>query len=525
MNPFPCVVLTAAAFAVARPADAENRPPNILFCIADDASYPHMSVYGCPWVHTPAFDRVAKEGILFTHAYTPNAKCAPSRACILTGRNSWQLKEAANHVPFFPPEFKVFTEVLAEHGYFVGKTNKGWAPGIALDAQGEPRSLTGRSFDRRKTPPPTTGISPNDYAANFQDFLDAAPAGSPWFFWYGSAEPHREYEQGTGVRVGGRRLDQIDRVPGCWPDNETVRNDMLDYALEIEHFDRHLGRMLDLLAQRGQLENTLVVVTSDNGMPFPRAKGQQYETSSHMPLAVMWKRGVKSLGRAVDDYVSFIDFAPTFLELAGLNWAETGMASSPGRSLTDILTSDKAGQVNPQRDHVLIGQERHDVGRPNDVGYPIRGIVRSQMLYLQNFAPDRWPVGNPETGYLNTDASPTKSLILQARREGSAVAHWNLCFGKRPPEEMYSLADDPDCLRNLADRPEHAARKATLRDQLVAELKAQDDPRMSGRGAVFDEYPYADERVRHFYERYMRGEKIKAGWVNESDFEAGPLEK
>ena len=91
--------------------------PNILFCIADDASYPHMGAYGCDWVKTPAFDRVARQGLLFTRAYTPNAKCAPSRACILTGRNSWQLKEACNHIPFFPAEFKSYVEALAEHGY------------------------------------------------------------------------------------------------------------------------------------------------------------------------------------------------------------------------------------------------------------------------------------------------------------------------------------------------------------------------------------------------------------------------
>jgi len=508
------------------PADAAAPlRPNILFCIADDASYPHMGAYGCPWVRTPAFDRVAKEGILFTHAYTPNAKCAPSRACILTGRNSWQLKEAANHVPFFPLEFKTYAEALAEHGYFVGKTAKGWAPGVALDAQGKPRLLTGRSFDQRKLKPATKGISPVDYAGNFQDFLTAVPDGQPWCFWYGGHEPHRPYEYGSGVDKGGKQLTQIARVPGCWPDDPVVRNDMLDYALEIEYFDQHLGRMLDLLEQRGQLANTLVVVTSDNGLPFPRAKGQQYEMSSHMPLAMMWKGGIKRPGRVVDDYVSFIDFAPTLIELAGLRWEDTGMASTPGHSLTDIFSSDQGGQVNPGRDHVLIGQERHDVGRPHDWGYPIRGIIQGGMLYLQNLEPTRWPVGNPETGYLNTDGGPTKTLVLQTRADPAKKRYWDLCFGKRPQEEMYRIAKDAECLTNLAGEPSCAAEKAALREQLFQELKAQGDPRMFGRGHIFDEYPYADESVRNFYERYMTGEKLKAGWVNPSDFEKGPIDE
>ena len=103
-------------------------PPNILFALADDASYPHMGAYGCDWVKSPAFDRIANQGILFTNAYTPNAKCSPSRACILTGRNSWQLEEAANHIPFFPVKFKTYAEALSKNGYHVGYTAKGWAP-------------------------------------------------------------------------------------------------------------------------------------------------------------------------------------------------------------------------------------------------------------------------------------------------------------------------------------------------------------------------------------------------------------
>jgi N-sulfoglucosamine sulfohydrolase len=219
-----------------------------------------------------------------------------------------------------------------------------------------------------KLTPPAAGIGNNDYAANFADFLNAAPRGQPWSFWYGSLEPHRAYEYGSGVAKGGKGLGDIDRVPGFWPDNETVRNDMLDYAFEVEHFDRHLGRMLAALEQRGLLENTIVIVTSDHGMPFPRVKGQAYDASNHVPLALMWKQGIKAIGRTVGDYLSFADIAPTLVEVAGLRWAQTGMQPTSGGSLTDILFSDKAGRIDPARDHVLVGKERHDVGRPNDAG-------------------------------------------------------------------------------------------------------------------------------------------------------------
>lgn len=410
--------------------------PNILFAIADDWAYGYAGAYGSRFVKTPAFDRVAREGVLFTRAYTPNAKCAPSRAIILTGRNSWQLEQAANHIPFFPAKFKTWAEALRDNNWFTGLTAKGWAPGVADDMSGKARQLAGQPFNARKLQAPTTGIENNDYAANFEEFLNAAPKDRPWSFWYGALEPHRAYEYGSGAAKGGKQLGDIDRVPGFWPDNETVRNDMLDYALEIEHFDQHLERMLATLEKRGLLDNTIVIVTSDHGMPFPRGKGQAYDASNHVPLAVMWKAGIKAAGRAVNDYVSFADFAPTIIELAGLKRSQTGMQPIAGRSLTDILFATKAGQINAQRDHVLVGKERHDIGRPNDVGYPIRGIHKNSWLYVRNYETGRWPAGNPETGYLNTDGGATKTVILQARRDGTERRHWQLAFGKRPAEEL-----------------------------------------------------------------------------------------
>lgn len=501
----------------ADPTPAAARP-NILFAIADDWGV-HGGAYGTKWVQTPAFDRVAREGLLFQHAYTPNAKCAPSRASILTGRNPWQLKAAANHICYFPPEFKGWGEALAEHGWFVGHTQKGWGPGVATNAAGRPRAMTGQAFNQRKAKPPATGISNNDYAANFADFLEAAPANTPWCFWYGAIEPHRGYEFGSGVAKGGKQLANIDRVPGYWPDNDTVRHDLLDYAFEVEHFDRHLGRMLATLEARSLLENTLVIVTSDHGMPFPRVKGNAYDFANHVPFAAMWKRGIVKPGRVVDDCISFIDLAPTFIELAGLRWSETGMADSPGRSLTDIFQSDQSGLVVAARDRVLIGKERTDIGRPHDWGYPIRGLVQGGWLYLRNFEPARWPAGNPETGYLDCDAGATKTFILDAHRKNAADPHWALCFGMRPAEELYDLRNDPDCLRNLALSAEAASARAALTNVLFTELKRQGDPRVSGQGDLFDRYPHASPAHVGFYERFMKGERLKTGWVNETDFE------
>lgn len=185
-------------------------------------------------------------------------------------------------------------------------------------------------------------------------------------------------------------------------------------------------------------------------MPFPRIKGQEYELSNHLPLSIMWKNGIKNPGREVNDYVSFIDFGPTFLEVSGITLEKSGMAVFHGLSLTDIFGSEKTGIVNPKRDHVLIGKERHDIGRPNDQGYPIRGIIKDDMLYLENFETSRWSSGNPETGYLNCDGSPTKTVCLNSRFIPESKKYWDLNFGKRIEEEMYKVNEDRDCMKNLA---------------------------------------------------------------------------
>ena len=511
-----CILVSAAPQATA----ADRRPPNVLFAIADDWGL-HAGGYGTPWVETPNFDRVAREGLLFKNAYTPMAKCAPSRAIILTGRHLWQNEEAGNHLAYFPAKLKSWPEVLMEKGWHMGITGKGWGPGIANDADGKPRRITGLPFNRRKSPPPAKAISNNDYAGNFVDFLEAAPADAPWCFWYGATEPHRGYEFQVGVNKGGKQLADVDRVPAYWPDDPVVRHDMLDYAFEVEHVDDHLGRMLGELERRGLLNNTLVIVTSDHGMPFPRVKGYAYHDSNHVPLAVRWPAGIPTSGRVIDDFVDFTDIAATILDVAGIAESDSGMMPITGNSWRPILESDKAGQVIAARDHVLVGKERTDVGRPHDWGYPIRGLVTHEFLYLRNYEPSRWPAGNPETGYLDTDGSPTKSLILALGRQDRSNRFWQLNFGLRPSEELYDLTADPDCVQNLASEPGYASRAGEMRERMEAKLKSQDDPRMFGRGRLFDQYrPTAGEG---FYERFMRGERPKAGWVSESDFEQEPV--
>ena len=522
---FTGIIVASGAMASCKMMHKDIQPerPNILFVIADDASYPHFGANGCRWVDTPGFDRIARDGILFSNCYTPNAKSAPSRACMLTGLYSWQLREAGNHLPKFPSDIKVVTETMKEVGYTIGFTGKGWAPGDAGQINGKPRELTGTPYQRIKLNSPTPQINATDYTANFKQFLDDQKGENPWFFWVGFFEPHRAYEYGSGITLGNKTIDMIDQVPVFWPDNETVRTDMLDYAYEIEYLDKHLIMMLDELEKRGILDNTIIVFTSDNGMPFPRSKANNYELSNHMPLAVMWKNGIVSPGRVVTDYVNFVDFTPTFLDVGGIDPVRHGMLQPAGRSLNDIFKNGKEGMTTSYRNYTLLGRERHDYGRPGNQGYPTRSIIKDGLLYIHNVKPELFPGGNPETGYLDCDGSPTKSQILNMRRESINDRYWQLSFGKRQEQELYNLEIDKDCIINLADHPLYQAQKEEMKETLLSILYQQGDPRMFGAGDVFDHYPFDQDINWNFWERVQSGEITEpwkqTTWVNPTDYE------
>jgi len=477
----PAILATALFASTAAAADVTT---NIVFCIADDASA-HFGVYGCTWAKTPNIDRLASQGLVFENVYTPTAKCAPSRAAILTGRNPWQLEEAANHQSFFPAKFKAFTESLSESGVHTGADGKFWGPGDAKTADGQPRTWGLAKFAGGAKG--ANGKSSGS-GERFQAFLEARPAGKPFFYWFGSTNPHRPYAADSGLSAGKKPTD-VDRVPKFWPDNDTVRRDMLDYAVEIEAYDSQVGAVLDVLEKSGEAENTLVIVTSDHGMPFPRVKGHNYQMSNHVPLVARWPAVAKKPGARVADFVSFVDLAPTMLDVLGVPAEKSGMSPITGASFTDLLK----GAPARDRSIVILGRERNDVwarpGTEAGLGYPVRGIRKGDLLYLHNFEPDRWPCGNVELGLLDTDGSPTKKLLEDA---GDRNPFWQFCFGKRPQEELFDLSVDPDCVDNLLSGDgRYAAEAQKLKDRLFAELKAQNDPRMLGQGAIFDQYPTA----------------------------------
>lgn len=498
-----CLLVTVivgllSLFAGTLGAQSPERP-NILFIIFDDWNgSTHAGAYGCTWINTPNFDRIAREGILFKNAFTSNPKCSPCRASILTGRNTWQLKEAVSHNGLFPAGFEVYPDLLEKAGYFVGLTGKGWGPGDFKTQAKRTRNPAGPNWDRLTQATPANAMGNNDYPGNFGAFLKDRPKDQPFCFWMGFTVPHRAYEYGSGERLG-KKLADI-KVPAFFPDTEIVRRDLADYAIEVEHGDAQIGRALKVLEEAGELDNTLIIVTSDHGMPFPFVKGQIHEDAFHLPLAMRWGKGIQP-GRVVEDFVNVRDFAPTYLELAGLKPHE----QMTGKSLVDILRSPHSGWIE-NRDFMLVGKERHDIGRYDDAGYPVRAIRTKDFLYVHNFHPERWPAGNPETDFGNVDPSPTKEVVKLLGGH-----FYELSLGKRLPDELYRITDDPECVRNLANDLAFKDVMEELRYKMMSALKEEGDPRALGKGdEIFDTYNYTSGRGKG-YETWLANQ------------EAGPL--
>jgi N-sulfoglucosamine sulfohydrolase len=221
------------------------------------------------------------------------------------------------------------------------------------------------------------------------------------------------------------------------------------YAGEVQRFDRECGELLNLLRERGELDNTLVVMTSDNGWQMPRGLAGCYDLGVRVPLAMRWPGRVA--GGRRKDFVSLYDLAPTFLAAAGLPVAGS---MRHGQSLLR----------STGRKRMYLERERHANVRQGNLSYPVRGVRTAEYLYLHNLTPDRWPAGDPEYywavgEYGDVDESPSKRYVMQARPEPA----FSLCFGKRPAEELYHLPTDPGQIRNVAGEARHGKALRELR--------------------------------------------------------------
>ena len=442
-----------------------RRQPNIVVAIADDWSYPHASVYGDRTARTPHVDRLAREGVAFTHAFAAAPSCTPSRAALLTGQAVHRLGEGANLWGSLPRAHAVYPDLLEQQGYLVGFAGKGWGPG-RFEPGGRARNPAGPQFK------------------SFDQFLDNRPQGRPFCFWFGSTDPHRPYADGSGSSLKRAAADV--EIPDFLPDTPVVREDLLDYYYEVERFDRDLGAILDAIARIGELDNTVVIVTSDNGMPFPRAKATVYDGGVRVPLVIRWP-GVAKAGFTVDALVSLADIAPTLLQGTG----SSVPASMTGRALLPLLR----GGSQPGRDYVFVERERHANVRRGDLSYPVRAVRSRDFLYVKNLRPDRWPAGDPEQYFAvgpfgDIDGGPTKALLLDRRSDPAIAKYFELATGKRPADELYDLRRDPDQVVNVVAEPGYRQVRQRLGGVLDRWRRDTADPRLHSDDDRWDRFPY-----------------------------------
>ena len=483
--------LLLLAFCFQPSIGQRSEQPNILICVTDDQSWIHTSFAGERAISTPAFDWVASEGLYFSNAFCASPSCSPSRGAMITGQEMWRLGEAAQLYSAVPKELGAlsFPLLLEKEGYFTGYTQKGWAPNNFYQ-YGWNHNPFGFIYNLQELKPPTQGIVSNNYAKNFELFLNLCSEDEPFLFWFGSSEPHRPLEANSAGRMG---VD-ISRVtvPGFLPDVAEVRGDVADYLGEIKWADQQLEQMIATLEEKELLDNTIIIVTSDNGMAFPSAKNNLYEYGLHMPLAIYWKEGIINAGRVIDDLVSLTDIAPTLLEI--------GEAEVPhemtGKSLMKIFKSSKSGTIEKGRKYVFAGKERHTLCREGDLGYPQRSVRDYQYLFIRNYEPDRWPAGSPDSisihGFLygDIDESPSKSYLRQNSFDPVVKPFFDKAMAKRPAEELYDIIKDPACLHNLADNQEYVGEKKRLSRVLEKYLVKTDDPRTLTGESVWDQFPY-----------------------------------
>jgi len=362
--------------------------PNILFVFADDwgryaSAYRQVQGDTTPnaLLDTPHFDRVAREGALFTNAFVPAPSCTPCRSSLLSGRYFWNTERGAilqgavwdSTIPTYPL-------LLEESGYHIGYTYKVWSPGTPRDepyggcrTQYAPAGSRYSQFSQTATSyidecgvEGAKEVLYDEARGNFEAFLEARPEGAPFCYWWGPTNTHRKWERGSGKALWGLDPDQLKgRLPDYMPDVHEVREDVCDYLGECLAVDAGLGLLLKRVEEMGELDNTLVVVSGDHGIPgFPRGKCNLYDLGCEVALAVRWPGRVPE-GRTVDDLVNLMDLAQTFLEVGGAQAPEC----MEGRSLVSLLESAESGQVDPKRTFVVTGRERH-VGRARDGNLP-----------------------------------------------------------------------------------------------------------------------------------------------------------
>ncbi len=433
--------------------DASERP-NVLLFTADDLHAESLGVYqGRPGDLTPNLDKFAAQGMQFNRAHVNVAICAPCRAVIATGRYSHQsgamgFMPAREDVPDIVTTFNAAgyqTGILGKYGHSTPKKSMEW------DYHFDQGDL-GR------------GRSPDIYYSRAQTFFkQCKEAKQPFYFMVNSHDPHRPYcnpeklLKGASMPSKTYKPSDVD-VPGFVPDLPGVRAELAQYLNSTRRLDDTFGKIMQALDESGYAENTLVIFISDNGIAIPFAKCNTWFHSSRTPCLARWPGTIKAGAKNNTDFVSVVDFFPTFMDATETK----GPKGLAGRSFLPLLK----GESQDNRDYVFTQID----SKAGGAAVPMRCVQDGKYGYIYN------PFSNGTYWYRNNNEGATMAAMNKAAENDSHIAARIDLFRYRVPEEFYDLEKDPDCLNNLIKDKAHQEQIKALQAKLVEQMKRTDDP-------------------------------------------------
>ncbi|MBK1792445.1 sulfatase family protein [Persicirhabdus sediminis] len=388
--------------------------PNIVFIIADDISQEDLGCYGHPTIQSPHIDALAAAGMRFDNAYVTASSCSPSRCSIITGRYPHNTGAPELH-QLLPDDQVTFTKLLRDAGYYTILSGKNHM--IGRNSQAFEKRSNGRGPGRQE---------------DWVELLQNRPKDKPFFAWFASVDAHRPWNFDDNAPT--YEHDQV-VVPPYIIDNEVTRTDFTGYYHEVSRYDYYIGEVVAELKSQGVLDNTLILVTADNGRPFPRCKTRLYDSGLKTPWIVHFPKLISQPATS-DSLISSIDFSATCLELAGVEIPP----SVQGVSFLPVLKDPKA-----KSRELIFGERNWHMYRGHE-----RMVRFGDLVYIKNNTPN-----DSNLSYESGTNYPSGTEMWKAQAAGQLSAMQEQMF-ETQVEELFDLTKDPMQTNNLANNPEYA---------------------------------------------------------------------
>lgn len=410
--------------------------PNIVFINGDDLTHTDLSVYGGQAI-TPNFDRLASEGMVFRECFQAAPMCSPTRHNLYTGLYPVKTGAYPNHT-FAKEGTKSIVQYLKPHGYRVALSGKRHV---------SPESIFSFEYSGVKNNP--------DMAAVEALMAESKEAGTPFCLFACSNEPHEPWDKGDPSQYP---KDQI-KLPPYFVDTPVTRDGMSRYLAEITYYDGQVGQILDLLDKYSLTDNTIVMVSSEQGSSLPFAKWTLYDPGLQTALLVRWP-GKVAAGSETDAMVEYVDVVPTLLDAAGIDIPD----GLDGKSFLPVL----AGEATKHKDYVYGIMTTRGINNGSD-HFGIRSVRSKDYQLIVNLT--------PEVTFTNAcTASPEfQSWVKRAETGKKKAANLVKRYQHRPPVELYKVGEDWHQWKNLADDPEYSDVLRDMNAKLDEWMESQGD--------------------------------------------------